>query len=530
MKEFEYLEDGAELPHSLPEEAYLDSVTEAEYEDSAEAEYPEESLISYSEESASVFPADEDAYAAEFSEEYVDIPEVPDSYHDTYSTELFPEEDVFIPVDQTEITPAEDAVPAEDEDFHQIFRMEEKSKKQAKNQVPSPRPERPTRKGRPARRKGDGLLGIPHMIAVVIWLLIILAIGVSLGRIIWVCAADVLAFGRESKEVSVSITSDDTMDSIAEKLHDAGLIRYKDLFLLYLDLTDAEEEGKITTGTFTLNTIYDYHALVSRLGPRASNRVVIEDVLIPEGYSCRQIFMLLEEKGICKAADLEAYAATGELDDYWFLEGVERGDKYCLEGFLFPDTYDFYENSSPRQALEKMLDGFAYRITEDIYSQLPTLNARLSAMMEKNGCNASYIAEHQLDLRQLLTVASLIEEETSNNKESFKIASVIYNRLTQDTVAERYLNIDAAIFYALGAHKEALTAEDLQIDSPYNTYKYSGLVPGPISNPGLASIRAALDPEDTSYYYYILDPEAGEHSFSKTLKEHEEKRAKWYGN
>ena len=75
-----------------------------------------------------------------------------------------------------------------------------------------------------------------------------------------------------------------------------------------------------------------------------------------KGYNCAQVFALLEQKGICKAADLEAWAANGELDDYWFLEDVERGDKYCLEGFLFPDTYDFYKNSSPRDVLEKLLD------------------------------------------------------------------------------------------------------------------------------------------------------------------------------
>jgi len=380
--------------------------------------------------------------------------------------------------------------------------------------------ERPVRKGRPKRPKGDGLFSIPHLLSAVIWLLIIVAIGTSLGRIIWVCAADVLAFGRESKEVSISITADDTMETIADKLHDAGLINIPELFLLYADLADVEEEHKITTGTFTLNTIYDYNALVNHMGPRATNRVVIEDVLIPEGYNCRQIFNLMEEKGICKAADLEAYAASGELGDYWFLEGVERGSKYCLEGFLFPDTYDFYENSTPKLVLEKMLDGFEYRFTKEMYEQLPVLNERLTEMMKKNGENEQYIAEHQLTLRDLLTVASMIEEETANNAESFKIASVIYNRLFSWGNTPRYLNIDASIIYALDG-KTDLTAEDMAVDSPYNTYTHTGLTPGPISNPGLASIQAALNFEDTSYYYYVLNPATGEHQFSKTYEEHQ---------
>ena len=383
----------------------------------------------------------------------------------------------------------------------------------------APKKERPVRKGRPKRKKGDGLLSIPHMLSVVIWLLIIAAIGVSLGRIIWVCAADVLAFGRESKEVSISITADDTMESIAERLHENGLINLPELFLLYADLTDVAEEGKITTGTFTLNTVYDYHALVRHMGPRATNRVVIEDVLIPEGFSCRQIFALLEEKGVCKAADLEAYAASGELDDYWFLEGVERGHKYCLEGYLFPDTYDFYENSTPKLALEKMLDGFNYRFTEEYKEKIPELNKTLTEMMKKNGESEEFIKENQFDLHKLLTVASMIEKETSSNSESFRIASVIYNRLFKWGNNPRYLNIDASIIYALDG-KTDLTSEDMAVDSPYNTYTNTGLTPGPIANPGLASIEAALKPEATDYYYYVLNPETGSHQFSKTYEEH----------
>ena len=387
--------------------------------------------------------------------------------------------------------------------------------------------ERPIRKGRPKRKKGPGLFGIPHILSAVIWLLIIVAIGTTLGRFLWVCASDVLAFGREDKEVTISVTTSDTMDSIAEKLHNAGLVRYPKLFLLYADLTDAEED--ITTGTFTLNTIYDYHALVNQMSPRSGARVVVEDVLIPEGYNCRQIFSLLEEKGICKAADLEKWAAEGELSEYWFLEGVDRGHKYCLEGFLFPDTYDFYENSTPRAALEKMLDGFEYRVNEKMREQIPVLNERLTEMMRKNGNSEEFIADNQFTIRDVVNVASLIEKETASNQESYRIASVIYNRLFNWGNTPRLLNIDATIIYALGG-KTDLTSEDMTVDSPYNTYINAGLTPGPIANPGLASMEAALNPENTAYYYYVLDPNSGVHQFSKTLAEHEKKIKQLYGN
>ena len=397
-------------------------------------------------------------------------------------------------------------------------------------EIPEPELEpkpKTVRKGRPKRRTGPGLFGIPHLLAAVVWLLIIVAIGTTLGRMLWVCAADVLAFGREDKTVTVSVTAEDTMESIAQKLKNAGLVRYPELFLLYADLTDAEED--ITTGTFTLNTIYDYHALVNQMSPRSGARAVVEDVLIPEGYNCRQIFALLEEKGICKAADLEKWAANGELSEYWFLKDVQRGDKYCLEGYLFPDTYDFYENSTPRAALEKMLDGFEYRVNEQIQAQIPVLNEHLTAMMRKNGSSEEFIAENQFDMRDVINVASLIEKETASNQESYRIASVIYNRLFNWGNTPRFLNIDATVIYALGG-KTDLNSEDMTVDSPYNTYVYQGMTPGPIANPGLASIEAALNPESTSYYYYVLDPGAGVHQFSQTLAEHEKKIKQLYGD
>lgn len=372
------------------------------------------------------------------------------------------------------------------------------------------------RKGRPKRKKGYGLLGIPHILSTLVWVAIVLAIGVSLGRLAWVCVADVLAFGREPKEVTVTIQESDTMEDITLKLQEAGLIKYPRLFQLYAGLTSARED--ISSGTFTLNTIYDYNALVDSMTYYSSNREEIQ-VLIPEGFSCKQMFDLLEEKGVCSAADLEEYAANGELDDYWFLEGVERGDKYCLEGYLFPDTYNFYVGDNADRVLEKMLDDFEYRFSEEMIASIDTLNERLAAMMRANGYGDDYIAEHQMTVREVVIVASLIEKETANNDESFTISSVIYNRLTNQAEWP-YLNIDASLLYVLG-HKETLTTEDTQIDSPYNTYTHAGLIPGPITNPGLNSIKAALDPQDTSYHCYALDPSTGTHHFSRTYAEHE---------
>lgn len=393
-------------------------------------------------------------------------------------------------------------------DFDEMFAAPEE-----KPEVPSH--ERPTRKGRPKRKKGEGLLGIPHILVTVVWLTIIVMVGVTLGRMLWVCAAEVLAFGKEDKVVTVTVYESDTIEDVTEKLHKAGLIRYPGLFKLYASL--AVDEDEIDPGIWDLNTRYDYHALVNFMNA-SSSRAVIEGLLIPEGYTCQQIFALLEEKKVCTVKDMEAYAANGELKDYWFLEGVERGSPNCLEGFLFPDTYDFYKNSSPREVLEKLMDNFEVKFSEELQAQIPTLNDHLAELMRKDGRSEETIAASRFTVRDVIIVASLIEKETANNTESFTIASVIYNRLFNWGSTPAFLNIDASIIYAQGGESDKI---DTKLDSPYNTYLYTGLTPGAIANPGLASIKAALNPASTNYYFYVLNPATGRHQFSTTLEEHE---------
>jgi len=374
------------------------------------------------------------------------------------------------------------------------------------------------RKVRPRRKNSYGLFGIPHLLSVAIWALITVTIGISLGRLVWVCASDVLAFGRVEQKVTITITNSDTMDTIVDKLHKAGLIKYPSLFRIYADLANAEK--KISVGTFDLNTLYDYHALVGGMTATSSYRKQVE-VMIPEGYTCAQIFALLEEKGVCSAAKLEDFCINGEIRERWFLEGVKRDNKYCLEGFLSPDTYKFYTDDTPSRVIGKFLDAFGAKLdslTVDVRTQLDDLNTRLSEMMKKRGYGQDYIDSHQLSFRDLLTVASMIEKESANSAESYTVSAVIYNRLSNPEYPR--LQIDATIVYALGGKNP--TPEDKEIDHPYNTYKVEGLPPGPISNPGLTSLYAALDPDEEDYYYYALNPATGLHHFSKTYREHQQ--------
>ena len=406
-------------------------------------------------------------------------------------------EDLMEPPVDPPSEPLEEAADQEYRDNSQDFET------MMKVQVPEPeKPKAPepfvAPKGRPKRKKGEGLLGIPSILATFVWLALIVIIGVTAGRMLWICAADVLAFGREDKVVTVTVYESDTMEEIIDKLHEGGLIRYKSLFSLYAGISDAEED--IKPGIYDLNTRYDYHALVNFMSPRSSREVI--KLTIPEGYTCRQIFALLEENRICTARDAAAYAANGELSEYWFLENIERGAENCLEGYLFPDTYEFYKNSTPREAIERMLDNFEYRFDEELLEQLEDINDKFRA---------------DYGVREIVIIASLIEKESAAPGESPMVSGVIYNRLFKWGNNRPLLNIDATIVYAQEGQNQRI---DTKLDHPYNTYLYEGLTPGPIANPGLSSLKAALNPESHNYYYYVLNPATGMHQFSTTYEEH----------
>ena len=419
-----------------------------------------------------------------------------------FDMDLLNHPDLILPEEPPMVEEVQDQeYRANDKEFDAIFQAPKDPKKE-------PELPRQTHKGRPKRKKGEGLLGIPNILATLVWLLLIVSIGVTAGRMLWICAADVLAFGREDKVVTITIYDADTMEDIVDKLHKNGLIRYKSLFNLYADISDAEED--IKPGIYDLNTRYDYHALVNFMSPRSSREVIT--LTIPEGYSCKQIFSLLEEHRICTAVDVAAYAANGELNDYWFLEGLPRGIENCLEGYLFPDTYEFYKNSTPREALSRMLNNFEIKFNEEMRAQLDVLNANVTG--------GGYT------VRDITIIASLIEKESAAPAESPKVSGVIYNRLFKWGANPAYLNIDATIVYAQGGESEVI---DTNLDSPYNTYTNIGLPPTPIANPGLASLKAALNPETHNYYYYVLNPSTGMHQFSTTITEHNAWINEFYG-
>ena len=417
-------------------------------------------------------------------------------------------------------TAAAESLPAESEPEELLAEEDEE---------PEPQKKTAPAKRRPTHKKGYGLFGIPHILATFIWIGLAVIIGTSLGNVLWLMASDVLAFNQEPKTVTITITEEDTLDTIAEQLYEEDLIRFPWLFKLFAEFTGKADS--ISPGSFTLNKpaedgtttsiVYDYNALLNSMRSYAPAREIVEDLLIPEGYTCKQIFALLEEKGVCTVAELEEYAANGELGDYWFLEGVERGDKYCLEGYLFPDTYDFYKNDDPGRVLTKMLNAFDDRFTDKMRESLVAINETYAARLRSAGYSESYIAEHPIGIREVVIIASMIQKEAAGSDENYTISSVIYNRLTSKSFP--LLQIDATVVYCYGGEIDEVLYEHMEIDDPHNTYKYEGLPIGPISNPGRDALYAAMSPSDTEkpYYYYALNPSTWKHEFFSTYAEFE---------
>lgn len=436
-----------------------------------------------------------------------------------------PEDDIFVgdfeidkllAADALEETPevSSPPVPAEMPIWEPEFLAEEQEEVNVTEE--EPQPVEILKKGRPKRKSGYGLFGIPHIVSTLIWLGLILAIGVTLGRTLWVCCADVMAFGKEAKTVSITITEDDNIDSIANKLGDAELVRYPNLFKFFANVTGKSDN--IGVGTFTLNAQLDYNAMINAMYDYGPEQQVVT-LMFPEGYNCAQIFKLLEDNGVCSAAALEEYCMNGELSNYWFLEGVSRDSKYCLEGYLAPDTYKFYVGDSPRRVLEKFLDEFNDRFTDLMKEDFEEIKETYAKRLKNKGYSDAYIAEHTLTVHDVVTLASIIQKETASDSECYDIASTFYNRL----VANMRLDADATVYYAIGDYfweTEVLTQKHLDFDSPYNTRKHGGIPPSPICNMGVHALYAALEPNDTGYYYFVFDSAKGTHRFAKTEAEH----------
>lgn len=300
---------------------------------------------------------------------------------------------------------------------------------------------------------------------------------------------------KNTQIVSFVVDQGDSATTVAYKLNAAGLVTDAELFRRLLQYWGAEQH--IQAGVFFLSPSMTMEEIARKL---QHGRVSSITVTIPEGWRAEEIAKLLEDEGLVKADEFLAAVAQGR-DDFSFLADRPAGVSGSLEGYLFPDTYEFPKATTPEQILEIMLQNWERRVPESL---------------------RSLAQGRDMTLYEIVTLASIVEREAILSSERPMIAGVYSNRLEQDML----LQADPTVQYALGYDGRTkkwwnpITLEEsATLDAPYNTYLYPGLPPGPICNPGLEALTAALQPTQHDYLYFVAQGD-GSHVFAKTYEEH----------
>ncbi len=301
--------------------------------------------------------------------------------------------------------------------------------------------------------------------------------------------------GSPDAQVEFEVGQGETASQVLDRLQASGVLADRFLlhaYLRYRGLDVGIEAGRYRlSGAMTLRQLAD--GLQTASAPAAQLTVI-------EGWRLEQIAYALPQSGL--AASPQAFLDAAHTRPQGYSFSALLPDPPTLEGFLFPDTYSLRPDAQAEQIVRALLDAFERRVGPDL----------------RQG-----FALHGLDLYQAVTLASIVEREAAVAEERPIIASVFLNRLA----AGMTLDADPTVQYALGLQpdgswwKSPLTSTDLQIDSPFNTYRYPGLPPTPIANPGLASLEAVAFPAETPYFYFrALCDGSGRHAFATTFEEH----------
>ena len=294
---------------------------------------------------------------------------------------------------------------------------------------------------------------------------------------------------------TVVIPSGSGTEAIGSILEESGIINSGFKFKLASKFEG--NDGKYKAGTYALSPSMDAITIMDIIisGDSDGNTTRFT---IPEGVTVREVAQILSDKNLINYDVFMDELEHGDFD-YDFVKDLPAGENR-LEGYLYPETYEIYTDASEHDIINKMLAQYDKVVTDEYYKQAKAMG---------------------YSMYDIITIASIIEEETLYKAERPIVASVIYNRLN---IGQK-LQVCVSVQYALPEHKEELTYKDLEIESPYNTYKYAGLPPGPICSPSISSIEAALNPADTDYYYYVLsDKNDGSHNFSNTYSEFQQNK------
>ena len=346
----------------------------------------------------------------------------------------------------------------------------------------------PPHRRRSRRQKNGGCAGT------VVYVIAVLGISVILSLAAIFVANDVFAFVKENAVKEIAVSENTDLLSLAKQLDDEGVINYGTIFKLYVRVK-GDNQG-VLAGSYSLNPNMDYGQIIDTLVNASSTETM--KITVPEGYSIAQIRQMLLDEHVCTEDALDEVLNTYSFK-HEFLKDELPAEEGWLEGYLFPDTYEIYKgNATVVDTINKMLNNFESKYDDDIKTGAETLGR---------------------SMHDIVTIASLVEREAQVDSERAKIAGVIYNRLNNPSEFP-YLQVDASVLYGLGRTSGPLSQEDLASDTPYNLYTKQGLPPGPICNPGYASLYAAAHPEQHNYYYYVAMPD-GSHLFANSYEEHQ---------
>lgn len=343
------------------------------------------------------------------------------------------------------------------------------------------------------KKRGHGRLIFGIMLSV----FIISASIISAAYIIK-SAKEMLAMGREDVEMVIEIPDGSSAADIAELLQKEGIIGSAELFRLYSRFRGADS-GYIA-GVHTLSPNMDYKTIIETLQKETEIQRDTVDVVFPEGITLIDAAKRLEDKNVCKAEEFIKVFNSSKFG-FDFEEKVKVGELkfYKMEGYFFPDTYRFYVEEDPKVVAKKIYKNFEARITPDLYGRMNDLD---------------------MELEEVLTLASVVQAEAANTRDMKNVASVFYNRLNNP---DEYplLQSDPTTNYVEDVIMPNIDVRSEKMFEAYDTYRGAGLPPGPICNPGLDAINAVLYPAETDYYYFCSNLETGEFFYAKTLEEHE---------
>ncbi|MBE6747482.1 MAG: endolytic transglycosylase MltG [Ruminococcaceae bacterium] len=356
-------------------------------------------------------------------------------------------------------------------------------KKPAQAAAPAPEQKKPDVRKRTVSVKSNLMSLVAFICAVAIMTTMFTFVALS-------AVGDIFAINRSEETVTVQIGENPTMNSVIDALHDAGLIKQKWLCTLfakyrhfdgYTDKNGEYVEIEYESGVFYLEPKSGLEGMLSAIKVQSTNTADTVRLIFPEGWTITQIFERLEKNGVCDASKLYA-----NLDlvakQYDFYESINKSDVRYLsvEGYLFPDTYEFYKNENAVSVLKKLFDNS---------------NKKWTSKYDERAKKLGYTRD------EILTIASIIQREAANKSQMANVSSVIHNRLKSSTYPT--LQCNSTSDYVTNYVKKNVSPSYAQIyaDS-YNTYSISGLTPGPICNPGIDAIEAALYPNDTNYYFF----------------------------